>query len=308
MNEQDQRIQKGLQLAASLPDITPEQASSQLKGIYDDIQQRLRVPMVNLIFRTLANYPDYLEHLWKHFSSVLLSNSFEQEADGLREKALLEQVLDMAEDQRLQLPQDAETLRAFNDTIFYVLPKLLLITTAFYEASFRTVPERRGRGAAPTAGPDLEPGIASGTTKAPLVDPEKASESVKALLRAIQEKHGHPMVSTYYRGLANWPGVLEQAWTTLGPLVGSSEYENLKGFLVDQAHNALRRLPFTQPATIPMPEAEAEDIQAILAAFRYKFIPEMLIDAALIKALLDGPEEAFSSRFSASTTPEEPEE
>jgi hypothetical protein len=41
------------------------------------------------------------------------------------------------------------------------------------------------------------------------------------------------------------------------------------------------------------------DIQDILSAFRHKFIPEMLLDVALVKCALEGEEAARNSRFSA---------
>lgn len=307
MNEQEQLIQKGMQLTASLPDIMPDQASTQIKPIYEDIQHTLRVPLVNLIFRTLANYPHYLEMTWNHFSPAMKHNSFEQEADNLREKALLEQ---FPFETTLDLTgvEDAEKLRAFNDTIFYVLPKLLLTATVFYEGSFRTISERRSRGQEAGQDTPLALGAADGTAKVNMLSQDEASEQVKKLFDAIKQKHGHPLVSSYFRGLANWPQVLEQSWTAISPVVGTPEYENLKLFLIDQAQTSLRRIPFTQPSTIPLSGQEKEEMQAILAAFRYKFIPEMLIDAAMIKALFDGPEEAFTSRFSAATSPEEPEQ
>ena len=62
---QNQEIKQGMQLTADQPVIMPDQASEQIRPIYEDIQRSLRVPIVNLIFRTLANYPDYLEHMWK---------------------------------------------------------------------------------------------------------------------------------------------------------------------------------------------------------------------------------------------------
>lgn len=303
MNDQNMRnqlIQRGMQLAATLPDIMPDQASEQIKPIYEDIRQTLRVPIVNLIFRTLANYPDYLEQLWKHFSPSLRSNNFEQEADNLREKALLEPIPDVS-DTNWEKLEDLEKLRAFNDTIFYVLPKLLLITTAFDETTFRTIREQRGHGTAATGDEtqEIPQGVAEGTTKVEMVDPEKAQERVKNLFRSIKEQHGHPLVSSYFRGLGNWPDFLEETWNKIKPLVGSAEYNNLRDFLTEQALNGLRRLPLTQAPNAQLNEQQLEEVGAILTAFRYKFIPEMLIDVALIKALLDGPEEAYTSRFSA---------
>jgi hypothetical protein len=45
-------------------------------------------------------------------------------------------------------------------------------------------------------------------------------------------------------------------------------------------------------------EAELADIRAILAVFRLRLIPDLLLDVTLVKALLDGGEAAQSSRFS----------
>ena len=305
-NTRNQLIERGMQLAATLPDIMPDQASEQIKPIYEDIKSTLRVPIVNLIFRTLANYPDYLEQLWKHFSPSLRSNSFEQEADNLREKALLEPVPNSSNTDWEKL-EDLEKLRAFNDTIFYVLPKLLLITTAFDETTFRTIREQRGHSTAATGDEtqEIPQGVAEGTAKVEMVDPEKAQERVKNCFKSIKEQHGHPLVSSYFRGLGNWPDFLEEAWNKIKPLVGSAEYNKLRDFLSEQALNGLRRLPLTQAPKARLNEQQLEEVGAILTAFRYKFIPEMLIDAALIKALLDGPEEAYTSRFSAAISKDE---
>ncbi len=43
---------------------------------------------------------------------------------------------------------------------------------------------------------------------------------------------------------------------------------------------------------------EAEEISAICALFRFRLVSDLLIDVTLIKAMLDGPENARVSRFS----------
>jgi hypothetical protein len=43
---------------------------------------------------------------------------------------------------------------------------------------------------------------------------------------------------------------------------------------------------------------DTEEIRAICALFRFRLIPDLLIDVSLIKAMLDGPEAARVSRFS----------
>lgn len=311
MNEQHERerlVARGLQLADTLPDIMPDQATERLQAVYEDIQHTLRVPIVNKIFRTLANYPDYLIPLWQEVSPGFRTNGFEQAADNLREKSLLESLPENYENDWAHI-EKLDKLRAFNDTIFYVLPKLLLVATAFYETSFGNWPSTgRRRATAPGATSPLTAGIAEGTAKVSLLKPAEASEKVQQLFESIKKAHGHPLVSSYFRGLGNWPQFLEEVWQQLQPQVGSPAYEQLREYLVEQALNGLRSLPIDPFEKPPLAAEQKEEIQALLAAFRFKFIPEMLLDATFIKALLDGPEEAFTSRFSVSVAEEDEQE
>jgi hypothetical protein len=296
-NNTNQEIKQGMQLAASLPDIMPDQASEQMRPIFDDIQQTLRVPLVNLIFRTLANYPDYFEHMWEGLSPTFRTKAFEKAADSLRSKALLEQVPN-ASNVNWEKLGEIKSLRAFNDTIYYVLPKLLLITTVFYEASFGRIREGDDEHDKENRFSAMPLGVAEGTTKVQMVEPEKASDHVKGLFTSIKEKHGHPLVSSYYRGIANWPDFLEEAWNLIKPLVGSSAYENRKQALIKQALVEIRTLPIPTIENPKIKEEQGSKIRLILLAFQHKFIPEMLLDVALIKAMLDGVKAASSSRFS----------
>jgi hypothetical protein len=295
---QHKEIERGMQLAANKPDVMPDQANEQIRPIYEDIQRSLRVPLVNLIFRTLANYPDYFETMWKGLSPAFRTKAFETEADALRGKALLEQVPDSSAVNWESLGE-IERLRTFNDTIYYVLPKLLIVTTVFYEENFgRGVEEDVEHGNANDFS-EMPLGVAEGTGKVQMVNPEKASERVRELFTSIKEKHGHPLVSSYYRGLANWPDFLKEAWIRIKPLVGSFAYEERKQELIEQALAGIRNLPVFKIEKPEMKEEESAEIKLILTAFQHKFIPEMLLDVALIKAMLDGVEAAASSRFSA---------
>jgi hypothetical protein len=295
---QHKEIEEGMQLAANKPDIMPDRANEQIRPIYEDIQRTLRVPLVNLIFRTLANYPDYFEHMWKGLSPAFRTKAFEREAGAIRGKALLEEVPHSSEVNWESLGE-MDQLRAFNDTISYVLPKLLLVTTLFYETSFGKMREEDVEHISANDFSEIPLGIAEGTAKVQMVNPEKASERVRNLFTSIKEAHGHPLVSSYYRGVANWPDFLEEAWSRIKPLVGSSAYEERKQELIEQAIAGIRNLPVPKIEKPGMKEEQSAEIKLILSAFQHKFIPEMLLDLALIKAMLDGTEAAASSRFSA---------
>ena len=294
MHKEDRStIEQGMQLVARLPDIMSQQADERIKPIYEDIQQVLRVPIVNLIFRTLANYPDYLEAAWRELRPLANSREFEQAADDLRARALLPQSSEPS-DMRTKQPADMEKLRAFNDTIHYVLPKLLLIVTALAKslaeqgATISSSNLKRDFSA-------MSACIAEGTEKVEMVDPEKADERVHALFEEIKNKHAHTLVSSYYRGLANWPDMLEAIWKTIAPYVGEGEYEGKRQSLIDYARLHVDNWP---PISMKIEVDALADIEAILAAFQLKFIPEMLIDAVLIKSFIDGSNPAATSRFS----------
>jgi hypothetical protein len=284
-----------MQLVARLPDVMPDRASERVKKIYQEVQETLRVPIVNLIFRSLANYPDYLEPEWKRLRPFLRTQRFERAADRLRAEALLEPA-PPGPGVSTEAANEMDRIRAFNDTIHYVLPKLLLIATALDGADFAA--GERGETAADGAA-QIPSGVAAGTVKVQLVDPERASERVRQIFASVKERHGHPLVSSYYRGLANWPAFLDSAWERLNPLVHTAEYDDRRDSLVRSAEAMVHELCIASGAGGELTDERRDEVRAILAGFRTRFIPEMLVDAALIKAMLDGPATAWTSRFSA---------
>lgn len=188
--------------------------------------------------------------------------------------------------------KDMEHLRSFNDTIHYVLPKLLLIATAWADGSA----EHPVRERVSTSSLTIPFGVAEGTAKAELIKLEQAGGRMHALLEQVKQRHGDPVASSYYRGLANWPDFLEAAWKAIAPRVNSAEYEARKRSLAEAAQNHVRAWGAGSANGAPGEQGEIGDM---LAAFRLNFIPEMLIDVAMVKSLLDGSEAARTSRFSA---------
>jgi vacuolar-type H+-ATPase subunit D/Vma8 len=81
-------------------------------------------------------------------------------------------------------------------------------------------------------------------------------------------------------------------------MIGSSAYENRKQELIRQALKGVQGLQIPKIEKPEIDEEQSEEIRLILIAFQHKFIPEMLLDVALIKAMLDGEKAAAFSRFS----------
>jgi hypothetical protein len=298
-----QDLERGMELIPQIPEIMPDEADERIRPIYEDVQRTLRVPFVNFIFRTLANYPDYFEAAWSHLSPVLRTRVFEQAADELRARALLEPIPN-ASDVEWEALGDMEQIRPFSDSIHYVLPKLLLIATAWDEDVLDVKPEERHRSGTTgdLQGAEIPLGVAEGTRKAPMMDPKQATGELRALFEAIKKKHAHPGVATYYRALGNWPAFLRAAWDRIEPHVGSDAYEERKRVLINHVQAAVHALPSVM-VDRPIRERgvapeKMEEIKAILTVFRFKLIPDLLLDVALIEAMLDGPEAARRSRFS----------
>lgn len=291
-----QDIEHGMSLIPQLPEVMPDTADERIKPVYKDVQQTLRVPFINFIFRALANYPDYLIPAWSSLNTVLRTPAFEHEADRLRAKALLEPGPDASRINAAGLG-DADQIRAFTDSIHYVLPKLLLIATAWSKGL--TGENDQPSVQASSASANSPPGIAEGTVKVQMVNPKDAAAPVKALFQDLKQAHNHPGVASYYRALGNWPEFLEVAWQNIRPVVNSAAYQKRRQDLIQDAETIVRELPL--PTVAPPQELDAkqvEEIRSILAVFRFRLIPDLLLDVTLIKAMLDGVEAAHLSPFS----------
>jgi hypothetical protein len=79
--------------------------------------------------------------------------------------------------------------------------------------------------------------------------------------------------------------------------VGSDAYKQRKQALLALAETLLAR-EVLQKRSQPAADGD-ESVGAILAVFRYRLIPDLLLDVTLIKTMLDGPDAAACSRFSS---------
>jgi hypothetical protein len=287
------RLTHGMSLIPRTPDLARADVNPDLRAVYDDIECTLRVPFVNFIFRTLANFPAYFQPAWNSLAPHLRTRTFERAAERLRSEAAVN--LSVAQiGQEAVVQSERQALANFNDAIHYVLPKLLLIVTALDlqwqgEYAVKPVPEFPLDDALPY-------GVAAGAGRLPLVDPAGGGEHVQALFSDIQQVHTHPGVASYYRGLANYPAFLETAWSGVRQHIGSDDYKQRKQALLVFAETHVAREVLQKRS---QPVADGDDsVGAILAVFRYRLIPDLLLDVTLIKAMLSGPNAAAYSRFS----------
>ena len=296
-------IDRGMILVPSLTEIMPDQAGARLRRVYEETQHTLRVPFVNFIFRVLANYKDYLVPEWDRLRPWARKMQFERTADAIRGAAVFDPAL--AFNGTWPAPDDLGRIAQFTASIHYVLPKLLLLATAMDEMLNQ---QWAGTGQGSTldtlSGGDMPEGIAAGTLAIPMVSPEHANLALRGLFNRIKERHRHPGVATYYRSLGHWPDFLQAVWEGIEQRVGTQAYEARKHAVVELASQAaLFTLPRDEPDAPrayhrSLPPGRASNLRAVLAVFRFRVIPDLLIDVTLVRALLDGPDAASRSQFS----------
>lgn len=147
----------------------------------------------------------------------------------------------------------------------------------------------------------IRPGVAEGTMSVQLVGPDEVTEEMEEVFQEIRERHGYPDVASYYRGIAQWPEFLKAAWKRISPIVNMPPYEKRKRELLEAAQSSVLELTLPGRSEVVergINEGQIGELRAILAVFRFRLNSDMLLDVSLIKALLDGPEAARSSRFS----------
>ncbi len=102
-------------------------------------------------------------------------------------------------------------------------------------------------------------------------------------------------MASYYRGLGHYPVFLGQAWQEVRQHVDTDNYRQRKRALLEfaEAYSDRELVGRTPAQTTAAPDA----VRAILAVFRYRLIPDLLLDVTLIQAMFGGPHAAAHSRF-----------
>ncbi len=151
-------LARGMRIVGEeLSDVTEERAPGDVQAVYSDIQQRLRVPVVNFVFRTAANEPQWLRCAWQGVREAVSTPAFERAADALRPEGTLPTDLD-----------PAVAGAADDEARAYILPKLLLVTSAWSTA----LAGRGSNGSKPRRlEGSLPRGVAEGTRNVSMVDP-----------------------------------------------------------------------------------------------------------------------------------------
>lgn len=279
---------------SAVPTVSDEEAQGRVREIFDDIRSTLKVPFVNLVFRTLAPYPAYLELAWGQIKPNAGTRFFQEITDGIRMRAmegiggefslsnhlvwLKQQGYDAGEIRRVD-----EVIRLFHS----VNPRLLGVTTVLLQSL-----EGREVGGDPGTTREvvgLEEEFAQPTE---LVSDEAASPQVRAVFEDIQRTLAIPITPCDYRALARWPDYLQMAWGELMLIVRSEPYRVLRGKIDVYTTTSVRRLPYAVHAgrkELLAAGISAEEIEEITSRVRLfqGLLPGLILNMAAMKLALE---------------------
>jgi hypothetical protein len=273
-------------------------ASSETHAVYEQIAARLRVPFLGPFWRALTWDQPVFGGIWHTLGPLLSTGEFERGAAALRRAALIEPAVEMSSHQAfkgdlVRVEIDYEMRRRianYNAVVHYALGKTLLAANWL---------DLNLSGRAASSGRLVEtiaPGIAAGAVAVPPLAPHEVRGRAAELLAEIPRAHGHPIADEYFRALARLPDYLNAAWNAIKPLVRDEAYDERGRALVEQALRTAGGLP----AAVVLPDLtppQSRRLTAVTAYFARRHLPDLLIDAALIKGLTDGPDLAQVSPY-----------
>jgi hypothetical protein len=284
------------------PEVAEAEADGEVARLYDDIRRALRSPNVNLVYRLLASYPEYLAAAWAQIGPNLASRYLEHQAERLRTLVALDVGLATGRFRRelsaLGLSDDELTrIRGIIDLFNYANPKNLIVVTALRLAlDGRAIPgsgEAEGGQPVPS-GPVPDVGVR-------LADARSALGEAQPVLAEILAAHAASgAMPSVYRALANWPSFLRLSWDAVRPYVDQPDFAARVQRLIGEAERAALGLP--HPVGLSRAQTEqlvgrdgAAVVGGILRRFGTVMIPAMTVEIHTLKALLDGPGSARSS-------------
>lgn len=203
------------------------------RGVYLDIKDTFRAPIINWIFRSLmANEPEFTRYLWGQVKPVFLTKEFASFTIEYRDGILsaIEKHNKLPKYRRGELdssPAEFHELREQICTFDTVAPRLAL----FFEIVYRGLQDELVRSSsnesvastAPFSTQFEEPTGAPPT----MMDSANISDSLTETIRAIQTFHGlEGGIPSIYRCLAQWPTALSTLWDDLEPIFTASGFDD----------------------------------------------------------------------------------
>lgn len=273
------------------------EADAAIAKLHGQVMQHVRVPYLGPLWRALLWADPPATALWSALEPVMASRAFERAADDLRAISLIEGAAEMPAHQafkadlvRAEIDWDLrEKIGSFNAAVQYALAKHLLAATwlgLWLDGKHSPLSGSSDR---------IEVGLAPGAVPVPPVTANETSPTLAALLESIRDGHRHPFADDYFRSLGRLPEYLNAAWNFMRPIVRDDPYEERAELLRAAAYRRAHALPAQTP---PQFLDDTRDRLRIIARYyAHHYLPDLLMDASMVKAITDGPERARHNPF-----------
>jgi hypothetical protein len=288
------------------PQVDHDQATGELRAVYEDIHSTLRVPWVAFAIRVMSQFPEFVPRTWAALKPNISTHYAEHLADQIREAAIVP--VPPPPDPRPQLyaagwtKQQIDDLHVQLDALNYGNPKYLVLITAWNEAWHgRDAGGRSGKNLSEDDAKILPYGLPEGIKKMHLVDPDEASPDVQRDLAKARDLFLHHGPASDYRVLANWPEYLKIAAESLAPVALTAEYDETARRIRKIARDGIKAFPSVGGVsrTELSSALSGTDIAGLTGLlFMYnRFIPDITIAIIRLKQAFDGAESAKQNKF-----------
>jgi hypothetical protein len=261
----------------TLPEVSEANALETVQAIYRDIRQLSGVPMVALIFRHIATYPEFLEEVWTSIGPLFRVGRIQDAAWRIAKLVSLAEPLPRLEpatrDMLGLVGQDLErvqnTLDAYNRANPVNLLAILSLLARVQSDAPATAPQQRDGWQPPPAIPGPLP---------QMVAPEAMAPSLRWLVNDFgfgDRSKLDPVVPSLFRHLAHWPKYLATLHISLLP--------RFRDHSVATASNDLQKAMIREAAIIatnlpPLKRfASAPELRDTVSQFSRDTIPMMTV-------------------------------
>ncbi|ELZ17179.1 hypothetical protein C477_13130 [Haloterrigena salina JCM 13891] len=276
------------------------EATGWRRGLYEDVKETFRAPIVNWFFRTLtANEPEFTRHLWAQCKPLFQTRAFGRYTVSYRD-AVLSSLEDAPADvpryRRADLdlrPAEWRELRGQIATFDVVAPRLAFTFAVCDRAMNDELPDPEPTGE-PSTAPlpewlDRDRGLS-----VTMLDDGAIPADLEPTVDEIRDFHGlEGGLPSIYRCLAQWPNYLEPAWSDLADVLESDAFErgceDADG-VVDDHCAELPYVPQLSPSALSergFDESTIDDLGEFVRQFNRGAIESVLPALVVYAATLD---------------------
>jgi len=249
------------------------EATDLQRGLYEDIRETFRAPIVNSIWRTLsAHDPALTRYVWGQLKPAFETREFAAFSVAFRDRTLSAAEPDSPRydpaDVDLE-PAAFTELRGQAATFDVVAPRLAILF-ALMDRRLNDRPVGTDAAGASATAP-FPSWLDRDRGRPPTMLPQ--DEARTALPNALAGGFGE-MVPSVYRCFAQWPGYLDRAVADLEPVLESDSFETARADAVDLVETYLDRLPYTPRvdpaglAGVGVDEETVADLRDLFGTFR----------------------------------------